>query len=443
MDVPDWPSMRAILALATLPSLACVPARMVPARVDAERSTEATHEPIGLRTPVVEPTPTAEPVPVPKLALVDEDWVWDDGDPSGPLLRIVELQSANDDDPAAVRALLGVLEPLMACYDAELGRTPELIVTLTIRRTSPTAADREGLSIDEDTREPTGIPACARPFLVRVLPGQAQDPQGRYAVRLFPHRDRAPALRLPDHDDAVIEREGGSCFTMHTHPCKPHKHCMGPTWERTRCRHPADRPGVAVRWAFGAATDGLWPRTGVDLVGIDGGLVWRAVLDPEDAARLGPLQLDEARQHLERFRSDPLPGSLSVAIEPTRVVLADRAGVRVYDRRTGKRGFRYAPPATEEPRMFFDEGTFTARKGKLRCTGKAAHGEFVARCGDALLWFDGHALAVIDYGPPMTLDGQTTLADDTSTRTGGGIRPKASLRVAGWRVVVEGIVFVQ
>ena len=58
----------------------------------------------------------------------------------------------------------------------------------------------------------------------------------------------------------------------------------------------------------------------------------------------------------------------------------------------------------------------------------------MARCGDALLWFDGHALAVIDYGPPMTLDGQTTLADDTSTRTGGrwqiSTRPSTSTRAA-------------
>ena len=93
--------------------------------------------------------------------------------------------------------------------------------------------------------------------------------------------------------------------------------------------------------------------------------------------------------------------------------------------------------------MFLDEGTFTARKGKLRCTGNAGRGAFATVCGDALLWFDGHALAVIGYGPPMTLRGQTTLSEDTSTRTGGAAKPKASLRAAGWRVLVEGRVFLQ
>jgi len=394
-----------------------------------------------VETPAVEPVP--EPEPTPKLVLVDEDWVWNDGDPSGPLLRIVELQSSNDDDPTAVRALLGVLEPLMACYDAELGRTPELMLTLTIRRTPSTTADREGLSIEANTREPTGIPGCARPFLARALPPAAQDPHGRYAVRLFPHRDQAPALRLPDIDDTVIEREGGSCFTVHTNPCKPHKHCMGPTWQRTRCRHPAERPGVTVRWAFGPATQEQWPRTGIDLVGADGGLVWRTSLDPEDAERLGTLHVSEAQGHLERFRSEAPPGVLLLAIEPKRVVLADRAGVRMYDRRTGKRGFRYAPREPEAPRMFLDEGTFTARKGKLRCSGDARRGAFATTCDGALLWFDGHALAVIDYGQPMSLHGETTLSDDTSTRTGGAAAPRASLRVAGWRVVVEGRVFLQ
>jgi hypothetical protein len=78
-----------------------------------------------------------------------------------------------------------------------------------------------------------------------------------------------------------------------------------------------------------------------------------------------------------------------------------------------------------------------------RASRSLGHGAFATMCGDALLWFDGHALAVIGYGEPMSLDGQTTIADDTSTRTGGAVKPKASLRVAGWRVVVEGIVFLQ
>lgn len=418
----------------------CVRAPVVPTKAAAETKAAEESDRI-VETP---PEPEPEPAPVPSLVLVDEDWVWDDEDPSGPLLRIVELDASNPDDPTAVRALLGVLEPLMVCYERELGRRPGLPLTLRIRRVAPTETNAVGLTVEDDEREPTELPECAGRVLAKALPAQDRDPHGRYAVRFFPRRDQAPPLRLPDVDDGVVEREGGVCFTVHTNPCKPHKHCMGPTWERTRCRHPAERPGVAVRWAFGPASpEGQWPRTGVDLVGADDGLVWRTALEPDDAERVGSLHVDEARRHIDGFRSEALPGALQLALEPTRVVLADRAGVRVYDRRTGKRGFRHAPREPEAPRMFLDEGTFTARKGKLRCTGDAGRGAFATLCGDALLWFDGHALAVIGYGPPMTLRGQTTLSDDTSTRTGGAAKPKASLRVAGWRVVVEGRVFLE
>jgi hypothetical protein len=425
--------------------LGCARAPIVSAEAEAEPSITQASELVIAPSPAVEPSPEPAPVPAPSLVLVDEDWVWDDGDPSGPLLRIVELESANDDDPATIRALLGALGPLMACYDAALGRAPALTLTLTIRRTPPTEADRVGLTLAEDTAEPTGVPGCAAPILAQALPPHAQDPHGRYAVRFFPHRDQAPPLQLPDLDEVVIEREGGSCFTRRTYPCKPHKHCKAADWERSRCKHPADRPGVAVRWAFGAASpDGnRWPRTGIDLVGADDGLVWRTALDPEDAQRLGSLHVDEARRHLDGFRGEALPGMLLLAIEPTRVVLADRAGVRVYERRTGKRGFRLVPREPEAPRMFLDEGRFSARKGKQRCNGDAGHGAFATVCGDTLLWFDGHALAVIDYGPPMYLRDQTTLSDPTSTRTGGAAAPKASLRTAGWRVTVGGRVFLQ
>lgn len=232
---------RRWVALGTL-LLGCMRSPVGPAPVEAGASTKAATEPVGDAPPEPEPTPVAEPEPAPSLVLVDEDWVWNDEDPSGPLLRIVELQSANDDDPAAVRALLRVLEPLMICYELELGRRPGLMLGLTIRRTTPTDADGVGLSIEEAAVEPTGMPPCAARALARALPPHDRDPQGRYVLRFFPRRDEAPPLPLPHLDDTVIEREGGACFTVRTHPCKPHKHCMSPTWERTRCKRPAELP---------------------------------------------------------------------------------------------------------------------------------------------------------------------------------------------------------
>lgn len=414
-----------------------------PAQVEA--GSVAVVEPIVVQTPESESESEAatELPPVPSLSLVDEDWVRDLEDPKGPLLRIMELEATHADDPAPIRALLGVLEPLMRCYELERARDPNLgRLTLSLRRTAPTDADPLGLTLAEDVARPTRVLACARPILSRVLPRHDRDPHGRYALRFFPQRDEAFPLQLPELDDVVIDREG-VCFTRREYPCKPHKRCMGPDWERTRCRHPADRPGVAVRWAFGVASEGRWPRSGVDLAGTDGGLVWRTALDPADAERLGSLHVDEARRHLEGFRSESLPDALWVALEPARIVLADRAGVRVYDRRTGKPGFRYAPSDPEVRRMWFDKGSFVARKGKLRCTGDAGHGAFVTVCGDDLLYFDGHALAVIGYPSPMVAGTETTLHARTSTRSGGPARPKASLRAAGWRVDVVGFVFLE
>jgi hypothetical protein len=394
--------------------------------------------------PIVAEVPEVEPVVVPSLVLVDEDWVRDAEDPAGPLLRIMELEAAKDDDPAPIRALLGVLEPLMRCYEAELRREPELTLTLAVRRTPPSETEPVGLSIAENVAKPTGMPACVEPILKQALPPHAQDPHGRYAVRFFPHRSEAPPLWLPDVEDVVIEREGGSCFTRRTYPCKPHKHCKAADWERTRCKHPADLPGVAVRWVFApTSNDGPWPRTGIDLVGTDSGVVWRTNLEPEDAARLGALPMDEGRRHLEDFRSAPLPDALLLAIEPTRVVLADRAGVRVHDRHTGKALFRYVPADPEAPRIFTDQGEMSAFGPKMACLAATHRGAFARLCDDVLLWFDGHAFAVLDRGPPMSLRGETTIDADTSTRSGSPGNPRVALRVAGWRVKVRGRVFLQ
>lgn len=229
-----WLAVTLLLGCVRAP-VAATPAEMGPAVASARDEVE----------PAPTPARAPAPAPAPALVLVDEDWVWDDGDLRGPLLRIVELRSANDDDPTAVRALLGMLEPLMACYEVELGRRPELQLTLTIRRAPPSAGDAVGLAVVEDVAEPTGMPECARRWLAQALPPQEQDPEGRYALRFFPHRDQAPPLRRPGLDDVVIEREGGACFTRQVYPCKPHKHCKAADWGRTRCRPPSDPTGAA------------------------------------------------------------------------------------------------------------------------------------------------------------------------------------------------------
>ena len=123
------------------------------------------------------------------------------------------------------------------------------------------------------------------------------------------------------------------------------------------------------------------------------------------------------------------------------MIVADRAGVRVYDRRTGESRFRHVSPDPEASRLWFDDGSFTARRGTQRCKGDARSGAFAARCGDDLLYFDGHALAVISVASSVWLRGQTTLGEPGSTRGGNAVRPTASLTAAGYRVRIEGMVY--
>ncbi|MCA9654368.1 MAG: hypothetical protein KC501_30890, partial [Myxococcales bacterium] len=391
-------------------------------------------------SPKAEPASSRpEPPPPPRPSFVGDGWTRRPDDPTAPLLRLTELRPSRFDDPAPVRALLDLLEPLMACYEAELVGDPELVATLWIDR----RGEADGLDLRVDARHPTRLVECLGPALRSAMPPVADDPHGRYAITLFPRRDAAPPLRQPELADEVIEREGGSCWTERTYPCAPHKACMAADWERTRCRHPADRPDVALRWAMGPAQDGRRPRIGLELVAADGSLVWRAPFEPDDVARLGSLPADEAQAHVEGARERPLPGAWWVELGPQRVGLADRAGVRFYDRRSGELRFRYVPPEPEADRTWLDEGTFVARRGKRRCKGDAGHGAFATRCGDELLYFDGHAFAVISTAWGASLRDQSTLSDPGSTRRGGAVRPSLGLRAGGYRLEVSGMVFMQ
>lgn len=197
--------------------------------------TEAEVEPEAETEVKTEPEPP--PVPKPTLVLVDEDWVWDDEDLGGPLLRIMELHDTHEDHVGA-RALVAVLEPLMICYELELGRRPGLPLTVVVRRVPPTEVDPVGILVSLDAAEHSEMPSCVVRALAPALPPHPQDPHGRYTLRFLPRRDEAPPLRQPDRDDAVIEREGGACFVRQEHPCKPHKHCMAATWARSRCKQP-------------------------------------------------------------------------------------------------------------------------------------------------------------------------------------------------------------
>lgn len=210
--------------------------------------TEPTPPPAVVETepdPTTEPEPEAETPPEPApppLAFVVDGWVRDTSTPAAPLLRLTKLRPSEHDDPRPVTALLALLDPLMTCYEDALHDDPELRATVWIFRRPPEADDAEGIEVRVEEPHPTALLACVEPLVRAGLPAQADDPYGRYAVSLFPHRDQAPRLREPQPDDEVVEREGGSCWTKRDYPCKPHKVCKASTWERTHCPAPADHP---------------------------------------------------------------------------------------------------------------------------------------------------------------------------------------------------------
>lgn len=431
--------MRSWLPVLLLSLLGC-PKQTKPDAVEPSGASPTSGSAEARVEPAVEPT--VEPEPTPALVFVDDGWVRRPEDPTAPLLRLTTLEPSGDDGPAAIRALLGTLEPLMTCYEAELQQDPERYATLWTRRRAPQTDDPEGIELGE-APHPTALVRCADPVLRQALPAASEDPHGRYELRLYPHHDDAPRLQRPEPEAEVIEREGGSCWTRRTYPCKPHKICRAPDWERTLCRHPAQDPEVALRWAFEPVDDQRWRISAVELTTADGSTIWRTALDADDVERLGVMDEADVERHRVEFREHPLPRSWWVALEPRRVMLADRAGVRVYDRTTGELRFRYTPREPEATRLWFDDGTFTARKGKQRCKGDARHGAFVARCGEDLLYFYGHGLAVIAVADAVWLRGQSTLDDPGSKRGGNAVRPTASLKAVGYRVKIEGMVYMQ
>ena len=361
-------------------------------------------------------------------------------DPSAPLLRWTRLDPASDDPDAVIHRLLDELEPIMGCYEDALSTEPGRMLTLSVYRQTRSDPTDDDLGLHVRPEDPS-FAACVRPLLERALPEITEDPHGRYAVRLFPRRAEAPRLRLPDAEDRVEQRPGGSCWTWETYPCAPNKRCKAAEWIRSQCHHPAERTGVALRWTLQPAERGRQSIVGLELVGTDDEVVWQVPLDPEDAERMGKLAREDAQRHLEHFRDRRLPGTFRVELRPSEIIVADLAGVRVMDRRSGGVVFRWAAPSPPKSKFWFDGGTYMARRGPRRCEGDARHGSFAAMCGPDLLYFDGHTFAVFEVGSKLSVRGQTSKAQRKGNAPGPGVRPTAAYRAGGYRLALEGIVY--
>src|SRR5260370_41920472 len=82
------------------------------------------------------------------------------------------------------------------------------------------------------------------------------------------------------------------------------------------------------------------------------------------------------------------------------VVIGDPTGVLVLRRTDGSTLLdKPAPPGTSGDFLFFDSGTFEAMGGGVSCKGAAKGAHFIATCGDRILFFNQHWLALFATGP--------------------------------------------
>lgn len=382
--------------------------------------------------------PEAGPLP---LVFTEAGWTRDPDDPGAALLRFTLVRPGDSSDPKPLRPLLDVLEPLMACYEVEPARPTDRGLAIHLRRDDEAHPTPDGFTLTVHAPAPDGLAACMTPVLRDALPPATQDHGAVYELSFYPRRELAPRLPQPQPDEEVLTREGGSCWLRETYPCKPHKRCMAPRWIRSRCRPPTDREGVVLRWALGPAdAEQQHPRTGLSLVSVGGEVLWTSPLTEAVAQRLGPVHHSALAAPRPDARA-PL-GALWIELRPHWVLLADRAGVRAHERRTGRERFTMIADARGPEAMFFDTGTYKLRGHGHHCKGRAKHGALAVRCDELLVYFDGFTMAVIELEPPMKVVARSNLAASSSTyRRGHVIRPGAMLRDRGYTLNIEGLVF--
>lgn len=397
-----------------------------------------------------EPDPQAEPAepsgasepgqpgtrPQPAIAMVTEGPFKDlgfmrgDPRPDKPLLRATGLEPFGERGDALAERLIDRLDTIVACFEST---PPSKRAWLSLR--IGLGGDPDSLEVSlgpQDAIEPDLQPCIVEAVEpLRVTDGTAQ---GAFSFDYYPTAAEAPHLPEPQPGQKAAVRFGGACFVwIEEPPCPPRKRCYTDRWEPSLCPHRADQDGVYLRHELvkPKGPDKWTASSGLELTDPDGQPIWTTPWTAAERARVK--RFDAGANPSPRYR-----GYL-VELGPETIRLADRLGVRDYDRRSGQRTRTWTAPADAGAGMFVDAATFTA-KGKASCTGETDHGSFASVCGSRLLYFDGYSFAVLDA---QTLEPKavTNLDAKTSSTSSDGADVVFKLVAGGVRLTVRGIIY--
>ncbi len=383
------------------------------------------------------PTPDVEAEPEvparPSAVHLDEGWVRNADDPSAPLIQLVVAEDYGDRGKKGVDTIVGAADSILACWEHAVSTEPRR-ASVNIRWRAPSEPDDDPLEINTGPATEVELGACVDAAVRKVV----SRPEGRdFAVvtfQMFPRRD-AVVLPRADERQVVAVRAGGSCWQwVDEPPCPPKKRCYVDRWERTACGDPPMRDDVSVRFGLGTPASGRAPLIDLRLVGGDGAVLWLARLPSAFVNHYGRYDVAEGPS------VDATRGAYAVKFGAASITLADSGGIQVFDRRTGDRQLTWVAPERGERTLWFDDGTFSIRRGQQTCEGDAGHGAFFAECGDRSVFFDGYTLAVFS-GAPLTLVASRHLGQRGNSLTGSGVAPQAALAAGGVRVSVRGTVF--
>lgn len=393
---------------------------------------------------VVTPTtasaaPAAQPAPGPRPGPVHLEigWVRDADDPTAAVLQLTRLAEHGPTAQATVDAVLGRVDALLSCGTDAIDEDPRQ-PSFQIRVRGPDAPDDDPIRIDVQPTEAEALARCIDAAVRSHVTTPARGDVAVFSFRVFADRDAATLRRARD-DRLVAVRDAGTCWQWETYPCAPHKHCRAPEFIRTSCGEPAMRDDVTLRWTLGNKdASGRAAPTGIELVAGDGATVWATALSEAAQRRYGSrFAIADAPIEIR-----PRATAFAVSLGVVHVIVADAAGVHVFERRTGDLVAQWLAPPREEPAMQFDGGEVSIRRRGKTCRADAGQGRFFVACDDRWIWFDGHTMAVLQ-GDAVGHLATKTVGERGAKLTGGTLTPALTVRAAGVTVDVTGQIFVQ
>lgn len=207
--------------------------------------------------------------------------------------------------------------------------------------------------------------------------------------------------------------------------------------------------GPCLRWEFstrpipdGGGKEQWYFQKAVTLADEQGKSLWRVELPRRMGAYQAGIGEAEVQAHKEypRQAARDFPFLCGIAWLPDAVVIADLSGLLVLRLTDGKTLLDAENPGTDQPPLYFDNGTYEIKGDGQAWSGEGRRGKFLAVCGRRLVCFDGNSVAV--YGvSPYRLEERVPYAEKVHRQPAKFPRVSARFRVGGVDVTIEGIIF--